>query len=117
MSWQKRPTRQTWILLMLEGVRRYFRELKRRNKLIAYGCMRLFRSPKVFAFDGRAYTYFWHHYNATWRSERAIEIPFLRPLLRAFTGARMLAGASGLWHYGPGMDEVTNKDEKVPGVL
>ena len=102
---------------MLEGVRRYFRELKRRNKLIAYGCMRLFRSPKVFSFDGRTYTYFWHRYNATWRSERAIEIPIFRHLIRASSGARILEVGNVLSHYGPLAHEVMDKYEKVPGVL
>lgn len=73
--------------------------------------------PPTFPYQGRQLTHFWHPYNRTWLSERALEIPIARDFL-----ARMAPGASGLEignvlaHYQPVSHRVVDKYEQAPGV-
>ncbi len=45
------------------------------SRLCTYGWCRLFRSGKTFLFDGCRYSYVYNLQNATFRNERAVEIP------------------------------------------
>ncbi len=44
---------------------------------IVLGYYRIFKSKGMFEFDGTKYHYFYSLYGATWRSERAVEIPIV----------------------------------------
>ena len=75
------------------------------------------RPAGTFAFAGRVYRYFRHPYNATWRNERAVEIPIVREALAEASGARVLEVGNVLGHYFPSWHEVIDKYEPGPGVL
>jgi SAM-dependent methyltransferase len=98
-------------------VNRYLATVRRRNKLIAYWCVRLVKSPPPFTFQGETYTQFWHRYNSTWRNERAVEIPIIRAVVRKSPGARILEVGNVLSHYGPVSHDVIDKYEKAEGVV
>ncbi len=100
-----------------QRIKKYFADVKRRNKLIAYYGVRLVRSPESFTFQGRSYTYFWHRYNSTWRNERAVEVPIIRALVGGSPGARILEVGNVLSHYGPVFHDAVDKYEKAPGVI
>jgi len=100
-----------------DRINRYLAKVRRRNKLIAYCCVRLVKSPPTFTFQGGTYTQFWHRYNSTWRNERAVEIPIIRGVVRRSPGARILEVGNVLSHYGPVSHEVVDKYEKAEGVI
>jgi SAM-dependent methyltransferase len=72
-----------------------------------------------FALGGTAYRCFYHHYNKTWRSERAVEIPIAREFIRKEAGAgRILEVGNVLNHYLPAFrHDVVDKYEVAPGVI
>jgi len=94
----------------------YLWRLKQRNKLIGYWLVRLSSSPSSFTFRGKSYRYFWHRYNATWRNERAVEIPIARGFEESVPAAKVLEIGNVLSHYGPVAHEVVDKYEKAEGV-
>ena len=100
-----------------DKVSRYLAKVRRRNKLIAYRCIRLVKSPPPYTFQGKTYTQFWHRYNSTWRNERAVEIPIIRGVVRESSGARILEVGNVLSHYGPVSHDVVDKYEKAEGVI
>lgn len=69
--------------------------------------------PRTFVFDGRERRCFDHHYNETWRNERAVEVPLAREALR---GDALEVG-NVLAHYGVRGHTVVDKYERAPGVL
>lgn len=73
----------------------------------------------TFVAGGATYRYFFHHYNKTWRSERAIEIPLAREFIRQNRGAtRILEVGNVLNHYYPDFQhDVVDKYEIAPGVM
>src|SRR5579872_7186960 len=95
----------------------YLRRLKQRNKLICYWLIRLTGSPGSFEFRGKTYLYFWHRYNATWRNERAVEIPIAREFIAQSRGGNVLEVGNVLSHYGPVQHDVLDKYEKAEGVI
>jgi len=72
-----------------------------------------------FTFAGKKFRYFVHRYNATWRNERAIEVPIVwRQVQDAYTrGARVLEVGNVLSHYVPTHHTVVDKYEKAKGVI
>jgi SAM-dependent methyltransferase len=57
------------------------------------------RPRQPFQFDGQDYDYLVHHYNTTWRNERAVEIPLATRVLQRRPGARMLEVGNVLRNY------------------
>jgi hypothetical protein len=55
------------------------------------------RAP--FVFDGERYSYLLHHYNATWRNERTVEVPIAARVLERHRGARLLEVGNVLHNY------------------
>ena len=98
------------------GVRNYLWRLKQRNKLICYWLVRLFSRSSPFTFRGKSYRHFRHRYNATWRNERAVEIPIARGFLAAVPAEKVLEIGNVLAHYGPVAHDVVDKYEKSEGV-
>lgn len=72
-----------------------------------------------FIFAGKKFRYFVHRYNATWRNERAIEVPIVWHQVRdAYTRrARVLEVGNVLSHYVPTHHTVVDKYEKAKGVI
>jgi len=105
-----------WNIFLFAGLRDYLRRLRQRNKLICYWLVRLTGSPPSFTFRGKRYRHFWHRYNATWRNERAVEIPIALDFIRAARGGSILEVGNVLSHYVPVWHEVVDKYEKAAGV-
>ena len=72
--------------------------------------------PKQFSHDGKSFEYFSHPYNATWRNERAIEIPLIMSHVTAFAPEAVLEVGNVLSHYFPTRHLVVDKYERRPGV-
>ena len=62
--------------------------------------LRRTRGGRRFRFDGAELPYFYHRYNRTWLSERAVEIPLAFEWLRRAAGARVLEVGNVMAHYG-----------------
>jgi hypothetical protein len=105
-----------WKQYLLNGIRNYFWRLKQRNKLICYWLVRLSGRPALFDFHGESYRYFWHQYNATWRNERAVEIPIARGFLADISADKVLEIGNVLSHYGPVSHEIVDKYERAEGI-
>src|SRR5262245_4878810 len=71
-----------------------------------------------FVLDGREYEYLWHPLEATWRSERAVEIPIGLAALANADPQRTLEVGNVLGKYARAHDthEVIDKYEHAPGV-
>jgi len=72
---------------------------------------------RTFTFRGRAYDYFYHRYNTTWRNERAIEVPVVWDIVKEYRGNQILEVGNVLSHYFPIEHTVLDKYEKAPGVI
>jgi SAM-dependent methyltransferase len=105
-----------WKKALFNGIRNYFWRLKQRNKLICYWFVRLSGRPSLFGFRGESYRYFRHWYNATWRNERAVEIPIARGFLAGISPDKVLEIGNVLSHYGPVAHEVVDKYERAEGI-
>jgi len=78
---------------------------------------RLTKSRRTFSVQGRPYRYFYHRYNATWKTERAVEVPIVWEIVQAHQGRRILEVGNVLSHYFPVAHEIVDKYERAPGVL
>jgi SAM-dependent methyltransferase len=105
-----------WNYVLFNGLRNYLWRLKQRNKLICYWLVRLSGRPSSFTFRGKPYRSFWHRYNATWRNERAAEIPIARSFLAGIPPDKVLEIGNVLSHYGPISHEVVDKYEQAEGI-
>lgn len=101
---------------MFKCLRNYLWRLKQRNKLVCYWLVRLSGRPSKFTFRGKSYRYFWHRYNATWRNERAVEVPIARSFLSGIPSDKVLEIGNVLSHYGPVSHEVVDKYEHAEHV-
>lgn len=101
---------------MFNSLRNYLWRMKQRNKLICYWLVRLTGRPSCFTFRGQSYRCFWHLYNATWRNERAVEIPIARSFLDGVSPDKVLEIGNVLSHYGPVAHEVVDKYDQTEGV-
>ena len=79
---------------------------------IAYYYCILFRSSCVFTFNHRVYPYFYHKYNRTWRSERAVEIPIIWDIVSANSDKMILEVGNVLSHYFVVNHDILDKYEK-----
>lgn len=75
------------------------------------------RVPPPFEFRGQSYRYFWHTSNATWRNERAVEIPVVRGAMAGVPAERTLEVGNVLGQYGVSGHDVVDKFDRAPGVL
>ncbi len=74
-----------------------------------------------FLFDGESYGYLLHHYNATWRNERTVELPLATRAIERHRGARLLEVGNVLHNYLGDSQlcperEIIDKYELAPGV-
>ncbi len=83
-----------------------------------YSAFKLRRLRELeFAFDGSSYRYFYHPYNTTYRSERAVEVPIAVRLLKANAGKAVLEAGNVLSHYMPVAHEVLDRYETADGIV
>lgn len=79
------------------------------------------RPRKTFSFDGQVWPYLWHPANATWRNERAVEVPIaLRAVSFTALSARVLEVGNVLTQYArtlPANYTVVDKYEDGPGLV
>jgi hypothetical protein len=80
------------------------------------------RSGRTFRCFGQEYSYFIHPYNATWRNERAVEIPILLRFLKEHEDKRILELGNVSEYYllssrNPQVHEVVDKYENSPSVI
>lgn len=76
------------------------------------------RSARTFVVGGRDYTYLTHHYNATWRNERAVELPLVSEFLGELAAsARLLEVGNVLAYYLNRPHTVVDKFEPTEGVI
>lgn len=73
--------------------------------------------PSTFTICGQKYSYLHHKYNATWRTERAVEVPIIWDWITRFQGAKILEVGNVLSHYGMIQHSVVDKYEVAPGVI
>lgn len=75
------------------------------------------RRERTFELGGRTYRYAYHLYGQTWRTERAVELPFVHGLVMSDPTARVLEVGNVLRHFYPVEHDVVDKYERSPGVL
>jgi SAM-dependent methyltransferase len=87
--------------------------------LLWFWFYKLFRSRKVFVFQGKRYSYFHRFYNATWINERAVEIPIVWEMVAECRqrGRRILEVGNVLSHYFLVDHDVVDKYEKASRVI
>jgi len=83
---------------------------------LEYFYYKLFKQ-RDFLFQGKKLKYFYYPYNATWRNERAIEIPIISYFLKRYNQKRILEVGNVLSHYFPINHDVLDKYEKGVGVI
>ena len=76
-----------------------------------------YRQPASFTFNGTVFPYFYHKYNATWRTERIVEVPIILDWMKRFEGKNILEVGNVLSHYIPIQHTVIDKYEKAPNVI
>jgi hypothetical protein len=95
------------------------------DKLWAYGytpIARFRQRGETFQLDGTSYPYFAHQYNATWRNERAVEIPLALDFLALVGAGTVLELGNVLSYYLDSpvegqMRTVVDKYERASGVI
>lgn len=115
-SLPRRALRALWQRGLAYALRKAIREI--RNPIrYSYWYYLAFKSLRTFLFEGRRYRYFYHRYNRTWRSERAIEVPIVWKIVRQNRGRRILEVGNVLSHYFPVGHDRLDKYETAPGVI
>jgi hypothetical protein len=71
-------------------------------------------AARTFRYDGRDVPYFWHRYNHTWLTERAVELALATEVLDS--RLRTVEVGNVLSHYVPVTHDVVDKYERAPGV-
>jgi SAM-dependent methyltransferase len=83
-----------------------------------YPIIKQTRRSARFSVAGRSYGYLTHHYNATWRNERAVELPLATEFLAELpANARLLEVGNVLAYYRPSSHTVVDKFEPTAGVI
>jgi len=85
--------------------------------LAMYARCALNGSGSSFVLGGKRYRYLWHPYMATWRTERAVEVPVAWDRVRNTDPASTLEIGNVLSHYFPTTHTVVDKYERAPGVI
>ena len=75
------------------------------------------KKQELFKFYGNEYHYHYGLYNATWRNERAVELPIAQALLWQWRGSRVLEVGNVLEHYFVRRHDVLDKYERGRGII
>lgn len=88
------------------------------QKIIEYYWLGKLKSQLLtFTFNAQRYHYFCHRYNASWRNERAVEVPIIWHEVQQHQGERILELGNVLAHYYPISHTVVDKYEKAKRVI
>jgi SAM-dependent methyltransferase len=87
------------------------------STFFGYWYYKIFKSKRAFLFQKRKHSYYYHHYNVTWMSERAVEIPIIRGIVDRYTGKRILEIGNVLNHYFEVNHDVVDKYEGDKNVI
>jgi len=82
-----------------------------------YCYYKILKSSRTFTFQGEVYNYFYHGYNATWRNERAVEVPIIWEIVEKNHGKRVLEVGNVLSHYFSVGHDILDKYEKANGLI
>ncbi len=85
--------------------------------IFGYYFYKIFRSSRTFIFQNNSYKYFYHPYNVTWMSERAVEIPIIWRTVENHQGEQILEVGNVLSHYYDINHCVLDKHERGRGVI
>ena len=96
------------------GIRKIEDEIRFQSSFFVYKMSGLLRT---FAFHGETYHYFYHKYNSTWESERAIEVPIIWKIVKENRERRILEIGNVLSHYFVFKHDIVDKYEKAKGVI
>lgn len=79
----------------------------------------IFHPKQSLWYKNKALNYFYHSYNATYRNERAIEIPIIIDEINNFKNESILLLEIGnvLSHYFKSDHDIVDKFEKAPGII
>jgi hypothetical protein len=88
-----------------------------RRVATSYPYYKIVKSRQTFTVDGRRYRYFYHPYNSTWKTERAVETPLAWEIVQQHAGRRILEVGNVLSHYFPVAHTIVDKYERAPGVI
>jgi hypothetical protein len=84
--------------------------------MLGYPFYKIFKSG-TFRFRGKTLHYFYHPYNVTWMSERAVEIPIIWDLVKRHNGKNILEFGNVLSHYFKVDHDILDKYEKAYGII
>jgi len=84
---------------------------------LPYNYYRIFKSRRLFVFQGRTYHYFYHRYNLTWTNERSVEVPIVLRIVNDHSGKEILEIGNVLSHYFPVKHDIVDKYEKAERVI
>ena len=70
-----------------------------------------------FTFEGKSLPLFYHRYNMTWATERAVEVPVAGEFLRRFAGKSVLEVGNVTPHYLDTGHTILDKFESGPGII
>ena len=73
--------------------------------------------PATFSFEQKTYTYFFHAYNVTFDSERAVEVPIICDVLRDYKEKNVLEVGNVLSHYFDVNHDIVDKYEKGKSII
>lgn len=78
-----------------------------------------FKSSKTFIFQGKKYDYLIHPYCTSWKNERAVTIPIIWDIVKAFEakGKRILEVGNTLSYVYPVSHDILDKYEIMDGVI
>lgn len=94
------------------------REVVLKPLRLAFASVIVPRLPrKTFEFQGRVLDCFYHRYNMTWASERAVEIPIAKFFLDQCRHGQVLEVGNVLSHYFPVQHDIVDKFEKGPRII
>ncbi|MEA2098381.1 MAG: hypothetical protein U9P70_04910 [Patescibacteria group bacterium] len=94
-----------------------FQKIRKGLSYVYYPYKKLFKSSETFEFQGKKYNYFFHLYNATWRSERAVEVPIVMEIVKNNLGKEILELGNVLSHYFPFEHDILDKYDKSKKVI
>src|SRR5680860_5096 len=94
-----------------------FQKIKKGLSYFYYPYKKIFESSKTFRFNGKTYNYFYHLYNATWRSERAIEVPIVMDFINDSQNKDILELGNVLSHYFSFEHDILDKYDKSKKVI
>jgi len=97
-----------------KGINYFFKDIQGYFDFYIY---KILYSSKSFNFQGKYYKYFVHHYNRTWRNERAIEISIIWEITKEYKGKEILEVGNVLSHYFKVNHDIIDKYEIDEGVI